>query len=252
MTLFPISGIGGLFSQDFIPPPITATDQVLNSLEKIYDDFWEYQLSVSPMLAAEYGDKAAQGKLPQSGLKTIDRDLKKYFSFFNAMYALDLSQIPEQDRQQAQILINIIENKLDGIRVGEHLAPINQRRGPQVWLPRLHSQLRFVKTEDHENYLSRLEGIPAYINGVKEVLERAVNEGFLPPKATLAGVPEQFLACTSPAPAESLFYAPFNKMPAGISLEKWSEVQERAQSVIGEKVQPALAELAAYLESTYI
>ncbi|MFL2858966.1 MAG: DUF885 domain-containing protein [Planctomycetota bacterium] len=252
VTLFPNSGDRALLSQDFIPPPITAADQVLNSLEKIYDDFWEYQLSVSPMLAAEHGDKAAQGKLPQSGLKTIDRDLKKYFSLFNAMYALDLSQIPEQDRQQAQILINIIENKLDGIRVGEHLAPINQRRGPQVWLPRLHSQLRFVKTEDHENYLLRLESIPAYVSGVKEVLERAVNEGFLPPKATLVGVLEQFLACTSPAAAESLFYAPFNKMPAGTSPEKWSKIQERAQSVIGDKVQPALAELAAYLESTYI
>ena len=59
VTLFPISGNRSLFSQDFIPPPITAADQVLNSLEKIYDDFWEYQLSVSPMLSAEYGDKVA-------------------------------------------------------------------------------------------------------------------------------------------------------------------------------------------------
>ena len=252
VTLLPLSGTGRLFSQDFIPPTITAADQVLESLQGIYDDFWEYQLSVSPMLAAEYGDEDAQGKLPQSGLKTIDRDLQKYFSFFNAMYALDLSQIPEQDRQQAEILINIIENKLDGIRVGEHLAPINQRRGPQVWLPRLHSQLRFVKTEDHENYLSRLEAIPAYVSGVREVLERAVNEGFLPPKATLVGVPEQFQACTSPAPTESLFYEPFNKMPAGTSPEEWNQIQERAQSVIGDRVQPALAELASYLESTYI
>ena len=97
VTLFPNSGDRALLSQDFIPPPITAADQVLNSLEKIYDDFWEYQLSVSPMLAAEHGDKAAQGKLPQSGLKTIDRDLKKYFSLLHRLMRKQLESLVEQD-----------------------------------------------------------------------------------------------------------------------------------------------------------
>ena len=252
VTLVNLSGHRFVFAQDDIPPPPTPQEQVQKSLKDIYDEFWEYQLAANPMLAAEYGDKTAHAKLPLSGLKSIDRDLQNYFRFFNAMYALDLSQVPEQDRQQAQILINIIENKLDGIRVGEHLAPINQRRGPQVWLPRLHSQLRFAKTEDHENYLSRLEAVPAYVAGVQEVLERAVSEGFLPPRVTLAGVLEQFRACTSPSPGESLFYGPFRIMPTGTTPEEWSKIQKRAQSIIGEKVQPALAGLASYLESTYI
>jgi uncharacterized protein (DUF885 family) len=239
-------------AQESTTPPPTPESQVLSSLQDIYDEFWRYQLEVSPMLAAEYGDQSAMGKLPESGIKTINRDLQKYFEFFNAMYALDLSLISVKDRQQAEILINIIENRLDGIRVGEHLTPINQRRGPQVWLPRLHSQMRFSQMENYRHYLSRLEQVPAYVAGVQEILERAVSEGFLPPRVTLMGVLDQFKACTSPAPADSLFYQPFQEMPPGTNPEEWNQILQKAQSVIGEKVQPALVDLATYLESTYI
>ncbi len=226
--------------------------EVRQSLERIYDEYWEYQLSVQPMLAAEHGVNGADSRLPEAGLKTIDRDLQAYFRFFNEMYSLDLSLVSVEERQQAQMLITIIENRLDGIRVGEHLAPINQRRGPQVWLPRLPNQLRFTTLKDHEAYLSRLEQVPEYLSGVKEILDRAVSEGFLPPQVTLVGVLDQFEACTSPSPEDSLFFNPFRMTPPGTSSDQWLPLVERAKNVIGEKVQKPLAEFAAYLKSIYI
>lgn len=233
-------------------PPVKPADQVNASLDRIYDEYWQYQLSVSPTLAAEHGVESARGLLPDSGIQTIDRDLQNYFRFFNEMHALDLSQISEQERQQAQILIDIIENRLDGIRVGVHLAPINQRRGPQVWLPRLSSQLRFQQLKDHSYYLSKLTQVPQYLSGIREILEKAITEGFLPPKATLVGVLDQFKACTSPTPEKSLFFDPFRMQPPGTSSDEWNQLVEKAKSVITESVQKPLADLALYLETIYI
>ena len=91
------------------------------------------------MLAAEHEVEGANRLLPQSGLKTIDRDLQEYFKFFNEMYALDLSLVTKQEKQQALMLIAIIENRLDGIRVGEHLAPINPVSYTHLPLPTIYS-----------------------------------------------------------------------------------------------------------------
>ena len=241
-----------LLAQTDVPPPANGAEETRQSLNRIYKDFWDYQLSIQPMLAAEHEVEGANRLLPQSGLKTIDRDLQEYFKFFNEMYALDLSLVTKQEKQQALMLIAIIENRLDGIRVGEHLAPINQRRGPQVWLPRLSSQLQFNQKSDYEDYLARLEQVPEYLAGIREVLERAVSEGFIPPQVTLSGVLDQFKACTTPKPEDSLFYDPFRLAPPEIPASQWKPLEERAKKVIGGAVQKSLAELAQYLETTYI
>ena len=136
-----------LSSQTPLPPASSGSsseDSVRKALSEIYEKYWEFKLETSPSLSAEYGNKDAEFHLAESGVATIDRDLKIYFELQTGIYALDLNVLPASEQQQAKMLLMILEAKLDGIRVGTHLTPINQRRGPQMWLPRLSSQMKFL------------------------------------------------------------------------------------------------------------
>ncbi|NCG57299.1 MAG: DUF885 family protein [Proteobacteria bacterium] len=244
-----------LSSQTPLPPASSGSsseESVRKALSEIYEKYWEFKLETSPSLAAEYGNKDAEFHLAESGVATIDRDLKIYFELQTGIYALDLNVLPASEQQQAKMLLMILETKLDGIRVGTHLTPINQRRGPQMWLPRLSSQMKFLKKRDFEAYLSRLQQVPRYISGFKEILEKAVADGFLPPAVTLQGVLDQFSACTQPEVKDSLFYNPFRMMPPGMTSDEWQLLCQRAQTVISDEVVPALRSLSQYLEESYI
>ncbi|MDE0958961.1 MAG: DUF885 domain-containing protein [Planctomycetota bacterium] len=233
-------------------PHSDAQKSTLQSLDEIYQQYWDGLLADSPLMASRNGIREADFHLPHCGTEQQAKDLEFHFNLLQGIQSLDLSVLAASARQQAQMLTRILEIHIEGVRIGLQYTPVSQRRGPQVWLPMLASRMSFERTRDHEAYLSRLKQVPRYIDQTLEMLRKGMELGFLPPAVTLEGVIDQITSQVGSDPQQTLFYSPFGSMPSTISEQDRTRLQTLAQAVIGDQVQPAFRKFKDFMETDYI
>jgi len=236
-------------------PPDTTVDPVQfirTALDEIYQNYWNRLLEESPWLASRFGNKAADFQLGKFGLEQVDSEVQFSYSILQQIRAYEVHRLPSVERQQAEMLMRTLENNLDSARIGLHYTPISQRRGPQVWLPTMASRMQFQNARDHEAYLSRLSQAPRVLQETMEVLRKAMELGFLPPRVTLDGVLDQITTQSKPPAQETLFFGPFRSMSDEINLEVQQKLRSRAAEIISKQVQPAMMVFHDFLRDEYI
>ncbi len=214
--------------------------------------FWAIELEASPFLASSHGMREADAIFPQEGVTVRHRRTSHYFQLMKEVSSADVSGLGEQEKLDLELLGRELSERLDGYRLNDYLTPVHQRGGPQIWLPTFHERMRFERVLDYENYLARLEAIPAYLVGVRELLDAGIERGVVPPKITQVGVLEQFDAHLVDEVANSLFFQPFTKFPKLVPEAERERLTTRGQVVIMEKVIPALRGLRAFLADEYV
>ncbi len=232
--------------------PADAQKVTLTALDQIYQDYWDGLLADNPLMASRHGVEEADFLLPEGGPAQIQHDLDFKYMILQSIRALDLTTISADARQQAQMLIRMLETHIEGIRIGLQYTPINQRRGPQVWLPMLASQMTFDGVRDYRAYLSRLQQAPRVLTETEQMLRKGTELGFLPPQVTLQGVIEQISSQIEPEAQATLFYDPFRSMPPAMAQEDLVALRKHATEVIRDQVQPAFKKFKDYLETEYI
>ncbi|MEE2889761.1 MAG: DUF885 domain-containing protein [Planctomycetota bacterium] len=241
-----------LIGQDSADVAADPIQYIRQNLDEIYQRYWDHMLETEPMLASRFGVREADFQLGNFGLDQIDADLNFNFEILRQIRAYEIHRLPPAERQQAQMLLRILENDMDSTRIGLQYTPISQRRGPQVWLPTLSSRMNFNSTRDYQAYLSRLSEAPRAIRETLEVLRKGVELGFLPPSITLEGVLDQITTQTGSPAQETLFFDPFRSMSSELDPQVQKRLTSEADEMITNDVQPALVEFHDYLRDEYI
>ncbi|MGE4603090.1 MAG: DUF885 domain-containing protein [Planctomycetota bacterium] len=241
-----------LIGQDSADAAADPIQHIRQNLDEIYQRYWDRMLETKPTLASRFGIREADFHLGKFGLDQIESDVNFNFEILRQIQAYEVHLLPSAERQQAEMLMRILENNMDSTRIGLHYTPISQRRGPQVWLPTLASRMNFNKARDYEAYLSRLSEAPRAIQETLEVLGKGVELGFLPPRVTLEGVLDQITTQVSPPAEETLFFDPFRSMSAEVDPQVQRRLSKKALEVITNDVQPALVGFHDYLRDEYI
>ena len=110
----------------------------------------------------------------------------------------------------------------------------------------------FHKEADYRNYLAQLGQTKRYFNQQIAAMRLGLARGFTPPKATLKGRDLSVSAVGDAQPKATVFWKPFEKMPAGFSPELRAELAAKGEAVIAEQVIPAHQSLFDFLSQTYI
>ncbi len=224
----------------------------LRALDTIYQEYWDELLANDPLLASRHGRREADFHLPSVGIARLQRDLKLQFTMLDHIRSIDLSLVSSEARQQAQMLARIFEIEIEGVRIGLQYTPVNQRRGPQVWLPMLASRMSFDTPRSYEAYLSRLQQIPRVLEETMEMLRKGVEMGFLPASVTLDGVIDQIVSHTDTEPHQTLFFEPFQEFSSLVPPQRQGQLKKEAIRIIGEEIQPAFNRFKEYMEVEYI
>ena len=100
--------------------------------------------------------------------------------------------------------------------------------------------LPFRTFADYDNYLARLEQVPAQMANGVAISRQAAKQGFVQPCSTLASFPQTISGVIAADPSKSRFYEPFAApRPASVSEQAWAALQARARNVISGKINPA-------------
>ena len=225
-------------------PAKSPDEQVLALLKEDLDALRR----ADPIGASNRGDRRFDAELPDvspAGMKAFDDACGERLNRANALRDADLS---EARRTDLELLIYDLALRIEGSRFMGWEAPISQVNGPQYDLPQLPQQLSFTSDRQLDDYVSRLEKIPAYIEQTIANMRRGLKDGRTPPKIIMGAVAEQAALHSSEAikgdPANHALYPPLAGAPAAL--------REQGAKVIRDQIAPAYSHLAAFLRDEYV
>ncbi len=169
-----------------------------------------------------------------------------------------LQQVPvaELSRQQQinhRMLVYRLQNAVDSYDYNDHYQPLNAEGGFHSNLSFMVSNTAFRSAQDYQDYLTRLQSIPRYLEQQTAWLQRGLAAGYSQPQAAMKGFEESISAYIVQDPSESVFFAPFTEAkPAFVSDQQWQQFGARAQDIIDDEVVPAYQQLFNYMVMDYL
>ena len=240
----------GVHSQE-TPPPAPDSREQLRVLMERYE---EYRRNQSPEYARSKGDSRNAGRLRTTGIQAEQQRLQANTDFLQRLESIPNQELSESDRLDWELLHEQLSRHERSSQFGEWMLAIGGRFGPHVSIPQLAERVPFDSVEDYENYLSRLEDVPAHIDGTIEVLQAGLDQGMTPPRITMQSLPLQLEAALSGGYKHSLeaLRIPIRSIPDTIEPEEADRLRTRFNQVSLPRVLAHLMRFRSFLVETYI
>jgi len=146
------------------------------ALQAIVDQSWQLQLSASPEMAYGMGDKSAAGKLQDLSPEALAKLNQGQIAILAQLKALNRSKLSKEDKINAQILEDQIQNEVDLYKYKDYYLPITAESGFHAYISSI-AQGRFNTLEDYQNYLGKLKALPTYFAQQTHWLKQGLKEG---------------------------------------------------------------------------
>ena len=226
-----------------------ATDA--ERLHELFEQYDQWERREFPESAVRRGDYRRAHHITENSLAAIERRHEQRQAFMEQFEAIDQSQLGEVDLVSAEIFALRLQRDIDGHRHRTFLAPIGSRSGPHQSVPQMGDHARFESARDYENYLSRLERVPASINHTIERMRLGLEERRVPPRVVLEGVPAQFTSLLELGGLNRLA-RPFDDMPDTIDEETKDDLRNRFYDDAFPPIRDAMTRLGAFVTEEYI
>ena len=229
----------------------SASATPASDLKAIYDESYDYVLSVSPLQATRLGVRTYDTELGDPSLAESDREAAKAASFAKRLVAIPDTALSSAEKINKAVLLRQLSTSVEANTFKQREFQFSNRGGWHSYFPDLPSGLPFFTRADYDSYLARLEKIPVFAAASTAVTIRAVKDGIILPCLVLDGFEKSITGEIFADPAKSRFYEPFLTRPTAIAAADWPALQARAQAIIREKVNPAYTAYAAFYRTEY-
>lgn len=226
-----------------------------SALESLIEEFWNWRLDNSPEFGTKFGVNNHDDKLEEMTEEAFSRQKAEASVFLERVNRLKEEELGTlQEKFNRQILKSLLENYIDGYRFKEYSMynglstyeyPLSDFKDVIKWS-------KFNTEKNYQDYLSRLDLLPIWLQQKEALMQKAIDKKITQPIEALTGIMEKLTTETQKSLSNSLFYAPFNKIPASFSDELKSKLQADAAKVINEKVKDAWLSHKSFMEQKYL
>jgi uncharacterized protein (DUF885 family) len=164
------------------PAAAALVNDAIAAARRLADRFWEQFLELEPLTATQVGDERFDDRMPDPSEAGLARARSIHSAALHDLEAIDRSALDPVLRGTLDILDAVarralaeIDSRIDRLRHASHLY------GPGTLLADLGSLQRADTPERLERYLTRLSGLPAYLDAAMAVLQDGVGLGVTVP-----------------------------------------------------------------------
>lgn len=222
------------------------------AFDRLLDAQWQYTLRNSPELATSIGDYRYNDRWTDYSLAHIRASVSDLTRFLKKFQAFDPASLDEQRRISRAMMIQQLEDDLEGIRLRTYEMPIDQMNGVQLQLPGFVSSIPFATTRQYEDYLARLRAVPRVIAQTIALARQGEKDGLMPPRFLLEKAEKQIEQIAAPAGEKSPFGEPVTQFPASVPQADRARLRKEIVAAIDHDVRPAYRRLAAFMKQGYI
>lgn len=224
---------------------LNATASVRDDLHALFEREWERGLRENPEQASFNGDRRYNREWTAVSLEAVERRHAGDRAALTALRALDRNALSVEDQLNYDLFERELLLAIDAHAFRGFLIPLNQRGGVQS-ADEILQALRFEDARDYEDWLARLNALPALIDEHIELMRSGIREGRVPPRIIMSRIPAQIEKQLVARAEDSPFYAPFTQKsaPRGLAL--------RARKAIEGSVIPAYRRFLQFFNDEYL
>ncbi len=230
----------------------TATQR----MKKLVADYYQFNARFEPLYATYAGDNRFDDQLGLSIAPTEQARLHSaYRGFAKRLNGIDPSRLSADEQISHNIMADEIQTALDMAAFPVHLLPINQMNGIPMDLAVVadgKGPLPLAKPEHYDNLLRRLVQLTPWIDQAIVNMREGIKTGVVLPKSLIVSALPQYRDLAKTDIEKHPFYAGIKSLPANISEAEKVRITKAYQNEIANRLQPALARLAAFLEKEYL
>ncbi|WP_286823438.1 DUF885 domain-containing protein, partial [Idiomarina sp. UBA1919] len=199
---------------------IKQTSQT-EQLKEIYNNYFDEQLQLNPLLATYIGDDRYNDQLPNfysESHRTSSLQLET--RYLEQVKKINAEQLPRAERISYEIFKRNRELAIEGAQYPDHLIPINQFyniAGQLAMLASGTSAQPFDTAEDYRAWASRMEKIPRLFDQAIENMKKGVEQDIVQPRVLIEKAIPQIEAQITEDVTESIFWRPVAELPDDIA-----------------------------------
>ncbi len=220
-------------------------------LLKLFDTTWQEDLADDPLSATQLGDSRYNDKLQDMSAEGIDRRNKKNFTRLQTLVKMNRDKLEKADQLNYDLFYREIKGRIDVYQFKPWSYAITTYDGPQMFSG-IIEYAPFNTAHDYDNWIARLNASGVYFDQWIALLTQASAEHRTQPRVVVNKVIEQLKAQIAADPEASPLYAPFKKMPAGITDADKARLTAAARTAIQTVANPALERFEKFFREVYL
>jgi uncharacterized protein (DUF885 family) len=228
-----------------------STEQGRQQLLSLFNEDWEYRLRTNPEYATSLGDSRYNDLLGDNSPEFFQSELVENQKFLARFQAIDSSGFSRQDALSRELMIQRLQQEIEGAKFKPWEMPVNQMGGPHLEMPGLIIVTPFNTVTDYENYVARLRQIPRLFDQTTANMRQGMKDRFMPPRFLLEKVAAETDEIAAKTGDSSPFAKPVKEFPAGISSADQKRLRDAVLATISSQVLPAYQRFAAFVRNEY-
>ena len=225
-------------------------------LKQLADDYYLFNARFEPLFATFRGDSRFNDQLGLSiAPANRARRVAAYKKFQQRLAAINPARLNADDATSHAILGYELQLTLEASRFPNHLLPVSQMGSVPIYLANLadgKGSQPISTGQEYRAYLKRLKQLTAWIDQAILNMRDGIKAGVVLPKALIIPALPQYRKLVGASAEASPYYAAIKTMPEGMSAADKKSLADEYRSEIGNKLNPALARLADFLEKEYL
>lgn len=235
------------------PAHAVAAAQKLAALAERY---YETQAKFEPIAATYNGDSRYDDQLPRTLNPVIKaKQIAQLSQIAKALSAIRRNALSAQDQVTYDCLQFEIAAAIRMSRFDDRLMPVNQMDSVPLTLAHFASgqSAQLLKTvPQYDNYLNRLRQLPDWLKQADINMREGMRRKIVLPKALVISMLPQYEQLVTAQATEHPYYLPVKNFPAEFTAADKLRLSKEYQSVIQEKVLPALRRFHQFLKDEYL
>ena len=231
----------------------SATSQ---RLSKLFDDYFERSLQLSPLQATFIGDDRYDDKLTNSiSPDFIRMALEVDRSYLDQALKFDPATLSEEDRLSWEIFVHERRISIESAKFPGELLPIDQMFSISTLMPVLASASSaqpFRDAKDYDRFLARMNEYITWSDQAITNMREGMRRRIVQPRVVMENVEKQLAALIEDDPQKSLFYAAVERIPESVPAADRARIEKAYRDAIVNRINPAYRRLHEFVRDEYL
>ncbi|WP_113907212.1 DUF885 domain-containing protein [Aliidiomarina celeris] len=220
--------------------------------ETLANEAWNYNRMQYPSVLARQGDASAAGKLMDNSPEALAARYRARKAFYEQLEAIDPNTLSENNQINRDMIMYALRNQLSNYEYDMYLTPLTNETGPHNAVARSVANERIRNVTDAQNYIAKLNAIPAALQQQADYMREGIQRGITQPAVVLYGMPDSIQAYIKANPTASVFYGPIAAAQTRLSEADFRAIDIEAQTVISTQVNLAYSDFHDFMVNEYI
>jgi uncharacterized protein (DUF885 family) len=230
----------------------TASAQTPSAaLRKLCDDYTEFGYRADPTRATAVGRTEYNDRWPDLSPAAIESRTREIDDFAKRFHAIPASRLTGEDAITARILDRDLGRAVERERLNHHLLTVGQLFGLHNQVQQTFERMPARTEHDYQNFIARLNAVPALMSQQIALLKEAAGEGLTQPRVVVDRVVEQLDLQLAQEAAHAGALAAFRRFPDSFPADLRQRLTAAADDAYEHSFRPAWKQYRDYLAGPY-